>query len=294
MVIALLALFVALSGTAAGADVVSSAKKLITGAQIKNGSVGIADLSPSARKKLRGPTGPAGPKGAAGAAGGAGAAGTPGTNGTNGTNGTDGDDGTDATFNGVAANGDLDGTYPAPTIALGVLEPDRFKNTSFPAIRATRSGGNQVVNSQSLDFVHFNTQDFGRAVTHNVGTGDSQTCGNPDTTPGDCFLTVQQSGTYLVAGSVIWGINGAGLRQIFLTRWTVNLGSSKNIASDMRDVPVGNGLPAIQPVQTTSAVVQLTSGQSVSMRALHDAGTGLAVQTDDLTWLSLTWIGPGA
>jgi hypothetical protein len=42
---------------------------LITGAQIKNGSVGLVDLSGKAKQSLRGQRGPAGPAGPAGAAG---------------------------------------------------------------------------------------------------------------------------------------------------------------------------------------------------------------------------------
>jgi hypothetical protein len=42
---------------------------LITGAQIKNGSVGLVDLSGKAKQSLRGQRGPAGPAGAAGVQG---------------------------------------------------------------------------------------------------------------------------------------------------------------------------------------------------------------------------------
>jgi hypothetical protein len=45
---------------------------LITGAQIKNGSVGLVDLSASAKRSLKGQRGPAGPPGAQGVAGPAG------------------------------------------------------------------------------------------------------------------------------------------------------------------------------------------------------------------------------
>jgi hypothetical protein len=62
----------------------------------------------------------AGPQGARGAQGPAGNDGAPGAPGTNGT------DGTDATVNGVAAGGDLTGTFPNPTIKPGALTTAAF------------------------------------------------------------------------------------------------------------------------------------------------------------------------
>jgi hypothetical protein len=66
-VLAMLALFIALAGTATAGTAV-----LITGKQIKNGSIGLADISVSAKRALkgqRGPQGIAGPAGTAGPAG---------------------------------------------------------------------------------------------------------------------------------------------------------------------------------------------------------------------------------
>lgn len=86
--ISLLALFVALSGTAyaavkvTGKNVVNNS---LTGADIKNGSIGAADLSSAAKKSL---TGKAGAPGATGAPGQNGAPGANGTNGAAGVNAT--------------------------------------------------------------------------------------------------------------------------------------------------------------------------------------------------------------
>ena len=77
-----LGLVVATAGTAAAA-------KLITGAQIKDGTIGKKDLSKSVRTQLA-KVGAQGPKGDTGAPG---SKGDPGTNGTNGTNGGKGDQG---------------------------------------------------------------------------------------------------------------------------------------------------------------------------------------------------------
>jgi hypothetical protein len=53
----------------------AGAAKFITGADIRNGSIGLKDLSGAARRGLRGQTGPAGPQGAPGPQGAAGPAG---------------------------------------------------------------------------------------------------------------------------------------------------------------------------------------------------------------------------
>ena len=72
--VAVLVLVLTLGGTAAAA-------KLITGKQIKDGSIGAADLSKKAKKSLKGKTGAPGSTGAAGAKGEAGAAGAAGAKG---------------------------------------------------------------------------------------------------------------------------------------------------------------------------------------------------------------------
>lgn len=72
MVISLIALFVALSGTAVAGT------GLITGAQIKDHSIGYNDLNAVTVNRLKGARGPAGPSGPAGEPGPAGAAGVAG------------------------------------------------------------------------------------------------------------------------------------------------------------------------------------------------------------------------
>ena len=74
-VLAMLALFVALAGTATAGTAV-----LITGKQIKNGSIGLADISASAKRALKGQRGPRGYTGM-GTQGVQGAQGAPGANG---------------------------------------------------------------------------------------------------------------------------------------------------------------------------------------------------------------------
>jgi hypothetical protein len=70
MVLGMIALFVALAGTATAGGVA-----LITSANIKNGTIRLADLSPSAKRALKGRQGPSG---------------APGTDGIDGIDGADG------------------------------------------------------------------------------------------------------------------------------------------------------------------------------------------------------------
>jgi hypothetical protein len=76
-IIAFVALFAALGGTAIAA-------KKFTGKDIKDGSLGLRDLSTSAKQALKGATGPRGAQGAPGAPGPAGPAGAPGAAGARG------------------------------------------------------------------------------------------------------------------------------------------------------------------------------------------------------------------
>src|SRR4051812_17806255 len=93
-VVAVLALFMATTGSAAAGAKLITGKDIknssITGTDVKNGSLGLNELSKSARKQLLGKNGnqgPAGPAGPAGAKGDAGAPGAPGVKGDKGDRG---------------------------------------------------------------------------------------------------------------------------------------------------------------------------------------------------------------
>jgi len=126
LALAALALFFSLDGGAVAVSAAKSAKRLITGSQIKNGAMSEAKLSAAVRAKLRkagspGGAGAQGPAGAPGPKGADGAAGPAGPKGADGAAGPKGADGTNATINGVAAGGDLSGTYPDPQIKAGAI-----------------------------------------------------------------------------------------------------------------------------------------------------------------------------
>jgi hypothetical protein len=305
LIIAVIALIVALGGTAAAEPVITAAKKLVTSRDIRDGTIKTKDLARATRRQLRGSAGPAGakgdpggtgPAGPGGPAGGQGPKGDKGDKGDTGDKGDAGEDGTDATINGVAAGGALSGTYPNPSIAAGAITPDAFSPSAFPTARA-RSTANQVVDNNTPTFVRLPGDTHRRGINHNTGTVDAQTCAQNDPTPGDCFLTVTQPGTYLITGNVTWASNAAGIRQLSLTGWTTNLATAFVLASDTRSpVPASTGQPNPTTPLSVSTVRQLTAGQSVSLSASQNSGAGLAVfaDTSGETALTLTWLGPGA
>lgn len=114
--IGILALFVALDGPAFAADGAEKvSRKLITGKQIKDGSVQAKDLSAKARAALKGKTGPPG---------------APGEQGPQGIPGP---------VAGVSAGGDLTGTFPDPE-----LGPDTVGIPEIAKIPAVRIVGSAV------------------------------------------------------------------------------------------------------------------------------------------------------
>ena len=109
LVLAALALFVALAGTAT-----AGAVKLISGAQIKDGSITSVDLSAKTKAALKGQTGSQGPAGAQGATGAKGDAGSVGPKGDAGVAGAKGNTGSQGPIGPQGPKGDP-GT-PAPTL----------------------------------------------------------------------------------------------------------------------------------------------------------------------------------
>ena len=116
MVVALIALVVATTGSAVAAS-------LITSAQIKDGTIQTKDISKKTLKALKGKQGARGATGAAGAAGAAGPAGpagAPGTQGEKGEKGDQGNRGTDFSPNATLPSGaSLTGTWGVGSGANG-------------------------------------------------------------------------------------------------------------------------------------------------------------------------------
>ena len=161
-VVAYVALFAALCASAVAAPtVVTAAKKLITGKQIKDGTVAQKDLAKAVRKKLAaksagavgpaGPTGPAGPAGARGDRGPTGEAGAAGAAGPAGPAGPTGPAGADGA--------------PGPAGAVGPTGP---------------AGAAAVLNRTNLTYTGGNTDNtisFNYELMRTVGTFTKQQAG---------------------------------------------------------------------------------------------------------------------
>ena len=148
MIVAMIALAVALSGTA-----VAGTAKLITGSQIANGTIKLADIHSSAKTALKGKTGATGPQGPAGPQGVQGPAGPQGATGAKGDTGATGAPG---------AKGDTGATGPTgPQGPAGPVTPeDAF--TSVTALGGDFTATNASV-SMDADCVEFGSYANGGA-----------------------------------------------------------------------------------------------------------------------------------
>lgn len=172
----LIGLLVATAGTA-------TAAKLITGKQIKDGSVALKDLSKGVRSQLAkagkpgatGPQGPAGPQGTRGDAG-------PSTG---------------------PAGGDLTGTYPNPELRAGSVGTSEIG--AIPAFRASMAA-NQTVPTNSVAELECSVEQF------DIG-GIHETAGSPGR------ATAPVAGIYeLSMGARFSNSNTTGAREVTLLR----------------------------------------------------------------------------
>jgi hypothetical protein len=186
MIVAMLALFVALTGTAvATTSALITGKQIknnsITGADIKNKSIAVADLASKARgaRGVRGAAGPPGPAGAQGPAGALGAKGDKGDKGDPGTAGAPG--------------------QPA-TKLWAVVESDGTLVRGSGAVSSGHAGGGA---GSGFYEVIFNTNV--RACAYVATIGNTGSAGNP--VPGEIGVVGRATN---VNGVFVATVNSAG------------------------------------------------------------------------------------
>ena len=170
--------------------------------------------------------------------------------------------------NGAAAGGALSGTYPNPGLANGSVGVSKFG--TIPAARATTNLTQSIPNGSVAD-VTLNTEAFDTANLHDNVTNNQR-------------LTAPVAGVYQITGNVRWATNNTGTR--FLD---ISASSGGRIASVWANATTGN--PTDQSISATFA---LAAGASVLLEVFQDSGGALNLVkngTDDPN-LSMVWIGP--
>ena len=187
-----------------------------------------------------------------------------------------------AQFNGAAADGDLDGTYPNPTLEASSVTASEVSNGSLgtaefsgtiPMARVTHSA-DQSFAQLGFNTVAFNTERYDTAGMHT------------NSAPNNSRLTAPVDGIYLVTASTRWESDPDGIRQLALegeiNDVTTSLGSS-----DVQSTGLTN--------QTVSTIVQLSAGDYVEVNVRHDSGANLNLDKANQSSpeFMMAWLAPG-
>lgn len=184
--------------------------------------------------------------------------------------------GTDAVTSGKVLNNNLqgadllNGTVATADLAGGAVTPAKFG--SIPAARVQKNSSQTVASSPTLPpALTFDRERFDTANLHS---------GN------DTRLVAPISGLYQASAGVDWRDNATGDRELTID------GAGPSVPESVAKSKIRAAAGGIN-VQSASGLVKLNAGDYIRAHVYQDSGVDALADASSLTFLAMTWVGPG-